>query len=67
MKTRVEKFLVQLEMQEPDDAAGQLGTRWKGSPEDFRRMLETSANTWAVGLTYGPRPDVTVSVEEAKP
>lgn len=60
MKTRIEKFLVQVTMQEPEDNAGQLGTRWKTSAEEFARVLETSANTWAVGLTYGPRPEVKV-------
>ena len=63
MKTRIEKFLVQVALAEPDDNAGQLGTRWKTSDEEFARVLETSANTWAVGLTYGPRPDVTVTRE----
>lgn len=63
MKTRTEKFLVQVEMAEPEDSAGQLGTRWKGSPEDFSRVLETSARTWAVGLTYGPKPEITVTRE----
>lgn len=62
-KTRVEKFLVQLEMAEPDDNNPYApGTRWIDLA-GFMRCLESSANTWAGGLTHGPKPKVTLTKE----
>ena len=63
MKTRVEKFLIQVEMAEPTgEQPHQEGTVWTDE-QRWRETVRSCASLWGTLLTRGPSPEVTITRE----
>jgi hypothetical protein len=63
MKTRIERFLLQVEMAEPTgDQPHQDGTVWTDQAR-WLEIVRANADLWATMLTRGAAPNVTVIKE----